>query len=57
MAEIIFSNNFAQYICIIFVYILCVSRCLTFSMKYQVSIYVSRKTINLGDILTLIRRI
>lgn len=57
MAEIIFSNNFAQYICIIFVYILCISRCLTFSMKYQVSIYVSRKTINLGDILTLIRRI
>lgn len=57
MGEIIFSNNFASYICIIFVYILYVSRCLTFSMKYQVSIYVSRQIINLGDTLTLIRRV
>lgn len=56
MAEIIFSNNFAPYICIIFVYILCDSRCLTFSMKYHVSVYVSRETINLGDILIVIRR-
>lgn len=57
MAEIISSNNFASYICMIFVYILCFSRCSTFFMKYQVSIYVSRKIINLRDILTLIHRI